>query len=75
MKTFGKDVSTYKRYAEDLNKGVYPDLSCIPDYLSGYVKLMLRANPAARPNLYDVSKVRAVHSHFMFLSQHLLALI
>lgn len=58
MKVFGKDVSTYKRYVDDLSKGIYPDLSCIPDYLSGYVKLMLRANPESRPNLYDISKVR-----------------
>ncbi|KAJ6637509.1 SCY1-like protein 2 [Pseudolycoriella hygida] len=57
MKVFGKDISTYKRYADDLSKGVFPDLTCIPEYLSGYVKLMLRANPAQRPNLYDVSKL------------------
>lgn len=57
IKMFGRNVDQYKRFAQDLASGRYPNLSCIPNHLSDYVRLLLNANPELRPSIYDLSKV------------------
>lgn len=57
VKMFGRNVDQYKRFAADLAAGRYPNLSCIPNHLSDYVRLLLNAKPELRPSIYDLSKV------------------
>lgn len=54
---FGKNVDAYKKFAFDLQNGRFPNLSCIPNGLSDYVRLMLNSIPEQRPSVYDISKV------------------
>lgn len=55
-KQFGKDYNAYKRFANDLKQGKYPNLSEIPEQLVEYVKLMLNATPEMRPNVHEFVK-------------------
>lgn len=57
LRMFGKDYSAFKRYANDLKQGKYPNLSCIPDGLIEYVKLMLNTTPEMRPDIHQFVKI------------------
>lgn len=55
-KQFGKDFNAFKRFANDLKQGKYPNLSEIPEQLVEYVKMMLNATPEMRPNVHEFVK-------------------
>jgi SCY1-like protein 2 len=58
IKTFGKDYQGFKRYAQEIKQGKYPNLSCIPEGLQNEVKMMLNTVPELRINLHEFTKVR-----------------
>jgi SCY1-like protein 2 len=57
LKMFGKDFGSFKRFANELKQGKYPGLSCIPEGLVEYVKLMLNATPEIRPDIHQLTKM------------------
>ncbi|KAG5671519.1 hypothetical protein PVAND_001713 [Polypedilum vanderplanki] len=57
IKMFGRDFQGYKRYAQELKSGKYPNLSCIPEGLQNEVKMMLNATPELRINLHEFTKI------------------
>lgn len=68
VKMFGRNVDQYKRFAAELSGGRYPNLSCIPNHLSDYVRLLLNAKPELRPSVYDMSKVKELkYFNYLFL--------
>lgn len=63
FKIFGRDVDACKVHANDLKRGRYPTLTCVPNGLSDHVRLMLNASGAQRPTVYELSKVGAAYRH------------
>lgn len=57
LKVFGKDYGAFKRFANELKQGRYPNLSTLPDGLQEHVKLMLNATPEMRPDVHELPKV------------------
>lgn len=57
IKSFGKDFGSFKRFASDLKQGKFPGISCVPNGLVDYVKLMLNATPEMRPDIHQLTKV------------------
>lgn len=57
IKLFGKDFGAFKRFASELKQGKFPGISCVPNGLVDYVKLMLNATPEMRPDIHQLTKV------------------
>lgn len=57
MRQFGKDFGAFKRFSNELKQGKIPSLSCVPDGLREYVKMMLNASPEIRPDIHQLTKV------------------
>lgn len=57
FKMFGRDADACKVHANDLKRGRYPNLTCVPSGLSDHVRLMLNALAEHRPTVYELSKV------------------
>lgn len=57
IKSFGKDFGSFKRFASELKQGKFPGISCVPNELVDYVKLMLNATPEMRPDIHQLTKV------------------
>lgn len=60
IKSFGKDYQGFKRYAQEIKQGKYPNISCIPDGLQNEVKMMLNSVPELRINLHEFTKVKKI---------------
>lgn len=60
IKTFAKDYASFKKFTNDLKRGSYPNLSCIPDELREHVKQMLQFDPDVRSTTHDIAKVRSM---------------
>ena len=54
---FGRDYQSFRKSAQELKQGKYPNLSCIPEDLQNEVKMMLNATPELRINLHEFTKV------------------
>lgn len=57
IKIFGRDYQGFRRNAQELKQGKYPNLSCIPESLQNEVKMMLNPTPELRINLHEFTKV------------------
>lgn len=68
IKQFGKNVESLKKFGQDLQNGRFPNLSCIPNGLSDYVRLMINGNSESRPSIYDISKVSLALDTKMFFN-------
>lgn len=58
FRVFGRDVDACKSFANDIKRGKYPNLSCIPNGLSDHVRLMLNGLAEHRPSVYELSKLQ-----------------
>jgi SCY1-like protein 2 len=57
IKIYGRDYQGFKRSAQELKQGKYPNLSCIPEGLQNEVKMMLNPTPELRINLHEFTKI------------------